>query len=270
MQLYKYRYNKLSKLKIIFDEKFYNSQYAQDPAASSGRLESIMVEFEAKRDLYEIASPQNATRDDILRAHSKRHLNYVEQDPQLYDLAMLAAGASITAAQEAFDGNPSFAVVRPPGHHASSDSSWGFCYFNNISVSLLSLFSQGKIKSAFILDFDLHVGDGNINILSERDDGFEVDIFNPGDMDAMSYMNLVREVMESITDADILVAAAGFDQGISDWGNLLSEENYYDLGQLMKHHSERLCNGRRYALLEGGYNHSVLGKHTEAFCRGLL
>jgi len=260
----------MSKLKIIFDEKFYDSQYTHDPAASSGRLESIINELEKNTDLYEIISPKIASRNDILRAHTEDHIRYVEEDPRLHELALLAAGASITAAEEAFNGNASFAVVRPPGHHASAGSCWGFCYYNNISVSLLSLFAKDLIKTAFVLDFDLHVGDGNINILSDRDDGFDVDIFNPGDMDAHSYMNLVREVMESLTEADILVASAGFDQGISDWGNLLSEENYYYLGQLMKHHSERLCNGRRYALLEGGYNHSVLGKHTEAFCRGFI
>jgi acetoin utilization deacetylase AcuC-like enzyme len=260
----------MKKLKIVFDDQFYDSTYASDPAASTGRLESIMNELEKKPDLYEIIEPQKATDEDVLRVHSQRHLSYMKEDPQLYDIALLAAGASITAAEEACNGSPSFAVVRPPGHHASADSCWGFCFFNNISVSLLSLFNQGKIKSAFVLDFDLHVGDGNINILSDRDDGFEVDILNPGDMDAHSYMSFVREVMDSITEADILVASAGFDQGINDWGNLLSEDNYFELGQLMKHHSERLCEGRRYGLLEGGYNHSVLGIHAEAFCRGLI
>jgi acetoin utilization deacetylase AcuC-like enzyme len=36
----------------------------------------------------------------------------------------------------------------------------------------------------------------------------------------------------------------------------------------MKRYSEKLCNGRRYALLEGGYNHDVLGKNADAFCQG--
>jgi len=27
-----------------------------------------------------------------------------------------------------------YALCRPPGHHASADSCWGFCYFNNIAI----------------------------------------------------------------------------------------------------------------------------------------
>ena len=53
-----------------------------------------------------------------------------------------------------------------------------FCYFNNISVSLLKLFNQEKIKSAFVLDFDLHTGDGNMNILESRND-LHTKICNP-------------------------------------------------------------------------------------------
>ena len=74
--------------------------------------------------------------------------------------------------------------------------------------------------------------------------------------------------MEDLEKIDIFVASAGFDQGIDDWGHLLSPEDYTELGELMKIHSERLCKGRRYALLEGGYNHDVLGINCNAFCQG--
>jgi acetoin utilization deacetylase AcuC-like enzyme len=67
---------------------------------------------------------------------------------------------------------------------------------------------------------------------------------------------------------DIFVASAGFDQGIDDWGNLLYPEDYTALGRLMKEYSDKLCKGRRYALLEGGYNHNIIGKNVDAFCRG--
>ena len=74
--------------------------------------------------------------------------------------------------------------------------------------------------------------------------------------------------MEELKDIDIITASAGFDQGIEDWGNLLSPKDYTELGSIMKEYSEKLCNGRRYALLEGGYNHDVLGKNVDAFCQG--
>jgi acetoin utilization deacetylase AcuC-like enzyme len=144
-------------MKIVFDEKFYNANYAMDPAASAGRIESIMDVLKKNND-FEFISPSPATKEDVLRAHTKRHYDYVRRDPLLYELAILAAGGSILATEEAYQGNPTFAVVRPPGHHASADSCWGFCYLNNISISLLKLYSEKKIKSAFVLDFDLHTG----------------------------------------------------------------------------------------------------------------
>ena len=129
-----------------------------DPAASPGRLESIMNIIKSKLDDYEIITPEPATEEDILRAHGNRHYEYIKNDPLLYELASLAVGGSILAAEEGYNRNPAFAVIRPPGHHASADSCWGFCFFNNISISLLKLYSDKKIKSAFVLDFDLHTG----------------------------------------------------------------------------------------------------------------
>jgi acetoin utilization deacetylase AcuC-like enzyme len=186
----------------------------------------------------------------------------------LLELASLAAGGAILAAEEAYSDNPTFAVIRPPGHHASTDSCWGFCYFNNISISLLKLYSEGKIKSGFVLDFDLHTGDGNINILTFRDDAFRVKILNPDSSGRTNYIKEVQNYMEELENIDIIVASAGFDQGIEDWGHLLYPEDYFELGKLMKKYSEKLCKGRRYALLEGGYNHDVLPKNLNSFCQG--
>lgn len=254
-------------MKIVFHERYYNSSYAMDPAASSGRIESIMKVL-SKHPEYEIIEPEPATKRDILRAHTKRHYNYVKNDGLLYDLASLAAGGAILASEEAYMGHPTFAVIRPPGHHASANSAWGFCYFNNISISLLKLYAEQNIKSAFILDFDLHGGDGNINILSNRTDNFRAEILNPRSSDHNSYIEEVENVMKKLEDIDIFTASAGFDQGIEDWGGLLYPEDYTRLGELMKEYSEKLCEGRRYALLEGGYNHGVLGHNVESFIEG--
>ncbi len=264
-------------MNIVFHRKYYNSEYAADPAASPGRLEGIMDILSQLKE-YEISTPESATKEDILRAHTQRHLQNIERDGLLYELSALAAGGAILAAEEAYNGNPTFAVIRPPGHHASANSCWGFCYFNNISISLLKLYSEGKIKSAFVLDFDLHNGDfissrnetenGNINILEGRKDNFKVKILNPDSSGRTNYLEEVENYMHNLKDIDILVASAGFDQGIEDWGHLLYPEDYYELGMLMKKYSEKLCNGRRFALLEGGYNHMVLPKNVHSFCKG--
>ncbi|MFX1570267.1 MAG: histone deacetylase family protein [Promethearchaeota archaeon] len=254
-------------MKIVFHETYYNSEYSADPAASPGRLEGIMSKISENKE-YEIITPKPATEEDILRAHTHRHLQNIKKSSLLYDLASLAAGGAILAAEEAYKGDPTFAVIRPPGHHASADSFWGFCYFNNISISLLKLFFEGKIKSAFILDFDLHTGDGNINILTNRNDDFKVKILNPDSSGRTGYIKEVKDFMDGLKDIDIFVASAGFDQGIDDWGHLLYPEDYTELGRLMKIYSEKLCKGRRYALLEGGYNHNVIPTNVDSFCQG--
>lgn len=254
-------------MQIVFHERYLNANYAMDPAASPGRLEGIM-NLISKNKEYEIIVPEPATDKDILRVHTDRHLHQIKKDNLLFELSSLAAGGSILAAMEGFKGNPTFAVVRPPGHHASANSCWGFCYFNNMSISLLKLFSEQKIKSAFILDFDLHFGDGNVNILTNRKDKFKVKILNPESNNRVSYVEEVETYMQGLDSIDLFAASAGFDQGIEDWGDLLYPEDYFELGNIMKKYSEELCNGRRFALLEGGYNHEVLPKNLDAFCQG--
>ena len=112
------------------------------------------------------------------------------------------------------------------------------------------------------------IGNGNINILTHRDDGFKVKILNPDSSGRANYIKECENYMQNLKDIDIFVASAGFDQGIEDWGHLLYSEDYTELGSLMKEYSEELCNGRRFALLEGGYNHDVLGRNADSFCQG--
>ncbi|MFO8020485.1 MAG: hypothetical protein R6U96_17820 [Promethearchaeia archaeon] len=105
-------------------------------------------------------------------------------------------------------------------------------------------------------------------MLANRNDGFRVKILNPDGVSNTAYIQEVRTQMEKLEDIDIITASAGFDQGKEDWGHLLTPQDYTSLGAMMKEFSEKLCNGRRYAILEGGYNHDVLGHNVQAFCEG--
>ena len=175
-------------LKIIYHDDYVNyAGYASDPAASPGRIIPIIKEIKDKTN-YEIIRPELASKEDILRAHTERHINYIKRDVNLYYIASLAAGGAIKTAEISFEGEPAFGVIRPPGHHASADSSWGFCFFNNMSIALLKLMVENKIETAFILDFDLHTGDGNINIIGQNTN---VQILNPR---ASGRINYIKEI----------------------------------------------------------------------------
>jgi acetoin utilization deacetylase AcuC-like enzyme len=250
-------------MNIIFHEEFYQ-EYDYDPAAAPGRMEPIIRELR-KHPPYKFITPVPASEGDLLRAHSAAHIASIRESAVIYDMAILAAGGAIMAAELAFAGEPSFGCIRPPGHHASADSCWGFCFFNNMAISLLKLKAEGKISSAFILDFDLHRGDGNINILGGQK-GFK--ILNPGSLTEKDYLREIEEILGKTGNYDIIAASAGFDEYVRDWGGKLTTLAYQEIGRMMKEFSEKHCGGRRYALLEGGYCYEDLGFNVHAFCEG--
>lgn len=135
-------------LKVVYSEDFLHS-YTTDPAAAHGRMEAIVTAL-SNRVTFVTALP--ASRADIAAVHTEPHIAEVEREG-LYDIAALAAGGAIQAAEIGLN-EPSFALIRPPGHHASAGSSWGFCYFNNMAIALEKLKREGRIERAFLLDFD--------------------------------------------------------------------------------------------------------------------
>ncbi len=129
-----------------------------------------------KEGRYDVLSPEPSSCEDISRAHSQTHVANIAKDNRLFEMASLAAGGAILASEVGFEGESSFACIRPPGHHASRNSSWGYCAFCNMGIALLKLKDEGLIRSAFVLDFDAHTGDGNIDVLSDWEDA---KILNP-------------------------------------------------------------------------------------------
>ena len=64
------------------------------------------------------------------------------------------------AAEHALDhGEPAFALVRPPGHHAERDKAMGFCLYNNVAVAAAAARARGLERVA-IVDIDVHHGNG--------------------------------------------------------------------------------------------------------------
>jgi len=248
-------------MKIVYHQR-YQEVYASDPAAKAGRIESILSEVSPH---FELVTPEPASIDDIKLIHTNWHIADIQRMRETYEVALLAAGGAIKAAELAINGEPAFGLIRPPGHHASPDSCWGFCFFNNVAISIAKLRVEGKINRAVILDFDLHFGDGTDNIFSRVP---EVVYHHPEGRNRQDFVDGIARYLDK-QRADIIAVSAGFDRHVDDWGGLLTTEDYQTIGKLVKEFSEKVCQGRRYGVLEGGYNHDVLGRNVRAFLDGI-
>jgi acetoin utilization deacetylase AcuC-like enzyme len=132
-----------------------------------------------------------------------------------------------------------------------------------MAIALEHLRSKGLIKTAHVLDFDMHYGDGTVNILGAK--GY-VSIHNPDESDRKHYLTEVGVRLDAL-NVDIIGVSAGFDNHMEDWGHVLYTEDYQEMGRMVHSTCKRLGIGC-FGLLEGGYNHRVLGRNVLALLRG--
>jgi len=251
-------------MKIVFNSEFYNSDYASDGASVPGRMESIMRVLE-QSDGYEIEPAVTAAETDLLLAHTPALIALARKNPALFEMACLAAGAGMRAAELGAQGKPAFACVRPPGHHASRAATWNYCVFCNVGIALLHLKKQGLIQSAFVIDFDAHTGDGTIDVLSGWPEAM---VLNPYGDTNRNYVHQIEDRLKEIDYVDIVAVSAGFDSGVNDLGGKLETFDFYQIGRCLKQFTKRMGHQRRFAVLEGGYFQPDLGKNVLSFCEG--
>ena len=250
---------------IVFDKRFCESGYAANAASVTDRMEAIMAVLGAEPG-FRVVAPQPAGDATLLLAHTPSYVDTVKADAPLYEMATLAAGAAVAAGNLGVSGEPAFACLRPPGHHAARGSAWGYCVFCNMGLALLELRRQGSIGSAFVLDFDAHTGDGTRDVLADWPD---CRIVNPYADNSRAYLQEIEDATSGITAVDVVGVCAGFDSYVKDAGHKLTTFDFYQIGALMKRFAARAARHRRFAILEGGYYLPDLGRNVLAFCQGL-
>ncbi len=145
------------------------------------RLDAVVERLKGEGLWKEVLAPEPVEKWLLEKVHTRAYIDtvrnfgegYMDSDTfvrhQTYSIALLAAGGTVLAARKALEtGKPTFALVRPPGHHAGSYHGGGFCYFNNVAMAAESL--RQKVGRVAIVDIDLHHGNGTSDIFRSRKD----------------------------------------------------------------------------------------------------
>ncbi len=123
--------------------------------------------------------PAIATEDVVLAVHTPVHLARLQTPPDfdddtpyfegIYDHARRSVGASLAAMNLALvQHEKAFALMRPPGHHATAGQAMGFCYLNQVAIAAVAARARGARRVA-VWDFDAHHGNGTESILDGRE-----------------------------------------------------------------------------------------------------
>src|SRR3990170_4813971 len=288
---------------LVYDPRFLEHVSSPLHVERPERLRAIVDRLKAERLFSEVAKPAPASISDVERVHRKTYIEYFRTltegfldpetavHPETFDIALLAAGATLQATRAVVDrGSPAVALVRPPGHHAGPDYGGGFCYLNNVAVAAADQVAQGRRVA--ILDYDAHHGNGTSEIFADEASvlyvsthqygiypgtgaaedvgvgegrGFNVNVpFTAGCGDA-SYNVAYAEVIEPIVRAyrpDVILVSLGVDAHYRDplTSLALSSAGYVDLLARTARLAKDVCGRRLAVALEGGYHLPALAE----------
>lgn len=274
---------------------------------SPERLEAIVQKLEGQGYMEDYTVPEPASRAHLEATHTKSYVDLVESfgegyldtdtaiHPDTFRFARLAAGGAVAAALGSAEaGRPSFALIRPPGHHAGPDYGGGFCYLNNVAIAANVL--RQSLPRVAILDFDAHHGNGTSDVFATSRDvlyvsthqegifpgtgaaeyvgegpgeGFTVNIPFPARSGDASFELAFREVIEPIVRQflpEAVLVSLGVDAHYKDplTGLALSSPGYAWLAERSLALASTAAHGRIAFALEGGYHRPALAEVVAA------
>jgi len=243
--------------------------------------------------------------DAILRVHTPRYVRRLQSAASLgrldadtyvnensYKAALLAAGGLLSVVDAVLWGQADngFALVRPPGHHATPDVGMGFCLLANASIAARWAQDVHGIERVLIVDFDVHHGNGTQDIFyddpsvlffsahqfpyypgtgaadevgTEISWGSTVNVPFPAHVGDAGYLAAFRSVLAPLAREfrpGLILLSAGYD---AHWLDPLASMHLSVSGYGVLVHellvlADELCGGRLVATLEGGYHLDVL------------
>lgn len=219
-------------------------------------------------------------------------------NPHSLDAALHAAGAAVAAVEAVLEGRHqrAFCAVRPPGHHAEARHAMGFCLFNNVAIAALHALSFAQVQRVAIIDFDVHHGNGTVDIFQDDPrvmvcSSFQYP-FYPGRLQTLERDHILLTPLPAGTGSgafrdaveqqwlqrlqafapDLVLVSAGFDAHREDpLAQLqLEEDDFRWMTGLIAAVANGTAGGRIVSLLEGGYNLDALGDSCHAHIAALL
>ncbi len=290
-------------MKAVFHEDFLQQTQGHGHPESPERLAAIMNYIDVNEIQPEIIIPEPAEMNDVLTVHSEPYLEYLKNFgrgmldgdtsvfPHTYEMALLSAGGGLAAARNMNDHNePTFALLRPPGHHATGSMGMGFCYINNIAVAANWL--RKKIDKVAIVDIDVHHGNGTNDTFLDRDDvlfisthqqgiypgtgpceevgsgegeGYTVNIPLGSRSGDSTFHAASKKIIQPILrqfQPDAILISLGCDAHYMDplASLTLSSKGYLEIIKDISSLASEMCDNRYAVYLEGGYNIHALAE----------
>lgn len=249
-----------------------------------------------------------ATEDQLELVHSARHVQRIKElslagggsidadtyvgEPS-YRAALHAAGGAceMTRALLAGEAKRAFCGMRPSGHHAEPDRAMGFCLFNNVALAAQAAISAGGAERVFVLDWDVHHGNGTAAAFRRRADvlfasihqagiypgtgelsdvgtgpgeGYTINLPVPAASEEGLWLSLLEHVVLPAAQAfapDLVLVSAGFDAHREDplAGCRLEDDSFAEMTRHVRGLADRL-DVPLGAVLEGGYEPATLAR----------
>ncbi len=260
---------------------------------------------------------QPASPNEIMRIHDpdlvssleencKQGTSIIDNAPTFvtrttFEDALQAAGGTLTCTREVLNKSVrnSFAIVRPPGHHAEPDRPMGFCIFNNVAVAAQAALDSGLHRVA-IVDYDAHHGNGTqaaflnderVAYFSTHQWGIYpgtgwyeeapharkriVNVPLPEASGELTFERLADQLLRPFIEAfkpQLLLISAGFDahwkDPITSLG--LTTRDFFILSSKLVRLAEEHCDGKIVFVLEGGYEAQNLANGVGAVFAALM